>query len=115
MRAVPQGRVRVSLHGDVFWVTVHGETDCADAEEFEAVWQAADEAGLSVTAVDLSRVTFADSMLLNTLLDARRRHQRAGREFILLGPLPPPVHRLLELSGTLPHFTVADTGPSTTS
>ncbi|WP_248508007.1 STAS domain-containing protein [Streptomyces sp. D2-8] len=63
--------------------------DYEDAEDFEAPWQAADQAALLTTVVDLSQVTFADSMLLNALLDARRRHDSHGRRFILLGPSSP--------------------------
>ncbi|MER5884893.1 STAS domain-containing protein [Streptomyces sp. NPDC001941] len=115
MHALPNPKVHVTRRDQVLLVTVRGETDQDDSEEFEAAWEAADRAGLPTTAVDLSRVSFADSMLLNALLGALRRHEAAGRELILLGPLPPTVSRLLSLSGTLEHFTVADTGPSPTS
>jgi anti-anti-sigma regulatory factor len=69
--------------------------DHEDAEAVEAAWQAADLAGLPIPAVDLSQVTFADSMLLNALLRARRRHAVDGRELLLLGPLHSAVGRLL--------------------
>nr|WP_229862958.1 STAS domain-containing protein [Streptomyces galbus] len=91
-------------------ITVRGEVDHDDTEDFVEAWAAADRAALPTTAVDLSQITFADSMLLNALLDARRRHADSGRELVLLGPLPPPVSRLLTVSGTLEHFAVADPG-----
>ncbi|WP_371557736.1 STAS domain-containing protein [Streptomyces longwoodensis] len=102
--------MHVTRHEDTFVITVRGEVDHDDAEGFVEAWAAADRAALPTTAVDLSQITFADSMLLNALLDARRRHADSDREFVLLGPLPPPVHRLLTVSGTLEHFAVADTG-----
>ncbi|WP_225828404.1 STAS domain-containing protein [Streptomyces naphthomycinicus] len=85
--------------------------DYEDAEEFAAAWDAADEAGIPTTAVDLSRVVFADSMLLNALLMTRHRHAAAGRD-VLIGPLQPAVTRLLTVSGTLDQFTIASTGPA---
>ncbi|MFF0885568.1 STAS domain-containing protein [Streptomyces sp. NPDC003456] len=102
-------KVHVSHHDLMVRITVSGELDHEDAEDVEAAWQVAERAGLPTTTVDLSRVTFADSMLLNALLAARHRHLGDGRRLVLLGPLPPSVHRLLEISGTLEHFTVRNT------
>lgn len=108
MYSAPDPKVHVKHDDQVFRLIVRGEVDYEDAEDFEAAWQAADQAALLTTVVDLSQVTFADSMLLNALLDARRRHDTHGRRFILLGPLQPAVSRLLDLSGTREHFTVED-------
>ncbi|GHD42593.1 STAS domain-containing protein [Streptomyces galbus] len=110
MHAAPDTKVHVTRHEDTFVITVRGEVDHDDTEDFVEAWAAADRAALPTTAVDLSQITFADSMLLNALLDARRRHADSGRELVLLGPLPPPVSRLLTVSGTLEHFAVADPG-----
>ncbi|MFH8798225.1 STAS domain-containing protein [Streptomyces sp. NPDC017936] len=115
MHGVPDRKVHVVRHEEVFVILIRGETDHDDVDEFEAAWDAADRAALPTTAIDLSQVTFADSMLLNALLDARRRHASAGRDLVLLGPLSPAVSRLLVLSGTLEHFRIADTGPTPTS
>ncbi|MFI9804580.1 STAS domain-containing protein [Streptomyces sp. NPDC052301] len=112
MHAAFAGRLHVTRHDQVLVITVGGEVDHEDAEELAAAWDAADQAGLLTTAVDLSRVVFADSMLLNPLLVARHRHAAAGRDFILLGPLQPAVTRLLTVSGTLEQFTIAGTGPA---
>ncbi|MGW4560935.1 STAS domain-containing protein [Streptomyces sp. NPDC004561] len=98
-------------HEQTFVVTVRGEVDHDDAEDFDAAWEAADRTALPVTAVDLSQVSFADSMLLNALLEARRRHLADGRDLVLLGPLQPAVTRLLTISGTIDHFTIVDAGP----
>ncbi|MEU3509435.1 STAS domain-containing protein [Streptomyces longwoodensis] len=103
--------MHVTRHEDTFVITVRGEVDHDDAEDFAEAWAAADRAALPTTAVDLSQITFADSMLLNALLDARRRHAESDRELVLVGPLPPPVSRLLTVSGTLEHFAIADAGP----
>ncbi|MFE5733872.1 STAS domain-containing protein [Streptomyces sp. NPDC056528] len=115
MYAAPEGKVHLTRHEQVFLITMRGEMDHDDAEDVEAAWAAAGEAASPMTAVDLSRVTFADSMLLNALLDARRRHLADGRELVLIGPLHSAVLRLLDVSGTLDHFRIVSTGPSPAS
>lgn len=106
MYASFEPKVHVTADQQVFVITVRGEVDYDDTEEFEAAREAADRAALPTTAVDLSQVTFADSMLLNALLSLRHRHEAAGRALVLLGPLQPAVDRLLSVSGTLEHFTI---------
>ncbi|MFE0509082.1 STAS domain-containing protein [Streptomyces sp. NPDC058964] len=115
MHATPERKVHATRREQVFVITVRGETDHDDSEELEAACEAADRAALPTTVIDLSQVTFADSMLLNTLLAARRRHASSQRDLILLGPLPRTVSRLLTASGALEHFTIAGTGPTPTS
>ncbi|SEE28778.1 anti-anti-sigma factor [Streptomyces sp. 2231.1] len=110
MHAAPETKVHVTRHEQTCVLTVRGEVDHDDAEDFEAAWEAADRAALPVTAVDLSQVSFADSMLLNALLGARRRHLADGRDLVVLGPLQPAVRRLLTISGTIDHFHVVDAG-----
>ncbi|MFE9420737.1 STAS domain-containing protein [Streptomyces griseofuscus] len=103
-------KVHVTRHEETFVITLRGEVDWDDAEDFEAARQTADRAALPVTVIDLSQVTFADSMLLNALLALRRRHRSDGRDLVLLGPLHRAVRRLLVVSGVLEHFTISDTG-----
>lgn len=104
--------MQVSRHDEVLVITLRGELDYDDAEDLETVWAATRDPAVPVTAVDVSQLTFADSMLLNALLGAHRLHQEQGRTFVLLGPLQPTVSRLLAVSGTLDHFTIASTGPT---
>ncbi|MFE5538528.1 STAS domain-containing protein [Streptomyces sp. NPDC056519] len=52
------------------------------------------------TVIDLSGVSFADSSLLHTLLDAR-----TGHHLVLAGPLPHQLDRLFTITGTRPLFT----------
>ncbi|MER6225451.1 STAS domain-containing protein [Streptomyces sp900105755] len=111
MRAAPDLSVRIDRRAQVFVLTVRGEVDYDDAGDFERAWEAADRAGMPVTAVDLAGVTFADSMLLNALIRARHRHRADGRTLVLVGPLPAAVGRLLEISGTAELFTVTDVRP----
>ncbi|MFG2606450.1 STAS domain-containing protein [Streptomyces sp. NPDC048514] len=100
--------VLVAQHDRIFEITVRGEVDYDECDLLRAAWAEADEAALPATVVDVSGVTFGDSQLLSALLEAQRRHHTSGRSFILLGPLHDSVLRLLTVSGTLGHFTVAD-------
>ncbi|MEU0052134.1 STAS domain-containing protein [Streptomyces sp. NPDC006309] len=100
--------VRVTRHRRVFEVTVRGEIDYDECDLLGAAWDEADDCALPVTVVDLTGLTFGDSQLLRSLLDARRRHQADGRSFVLLGPLQASVDRLLTISGTREYFTLTD-------
>ncbi|MFB7741157.1 STAS domain-containing protein [Streptomyces sp. NPDC056132] len=112
MQEASDGNIHVIRHGEVFVITLRGEVDHDDAPALQAAWDAADHAMLPTTALDLSQLLFGDSMLLSALLRAKHRHDADGRDLILLGPLQPAVHRLLDVSGTLDYFTIADTGPA---
>ncbi|SEF15572.1 STAS domain-containing protein [Streptomyces sp. Ag109_O5-10] len=114
MHPAPELSVRVDRRAQVVVVTVRGEVDYDDVADFERAWEAADRAGMPVTAVDLAGVTFADSMLLNALVRARHRHRADGRTLVLVGPLRAAVSRLLEISGTAELFTVTDVRPGYT-
>ncbi|MER7837091.1 STAS domain-containing protein [Streptomyces sp. NPDC096040] len=106
MPAAPELRVHVDRGAETFVITVRGEVDYADVQGFEQAWEAADSAAMPVTAVDLTQVTFADSMLLNALIEARLRHRATGRELVLIGPLRPAISRLLTLTGAIDLFTI---------
>lgn len=57
--------------------------------------------------VDLEGVTFIDSTGLGVLVGAQRRLNDRGGE-LMLSHLPSPTYKALEVSGLLPHFTIAD-------
>lgn len=115
MPAAFETKVHVTRYEQVSLITMRGEVDHDDTDAVEAAFAEADQAAPCTTAVDLSQVTFADSMLLNALLDAHRRHRADGRDLILLGPLQPAITRLLSLSGTYGHIKIAGTGPTAAS
>ncbi|MGW7313538.1 STAS domain-containing protein [Streptomyces sp. NPDC054865] len=52
--------------------------------------------------LDVSRITFADSSMLNEMFRLRR-----GSDLILVGPLPNSLHRVLELTQALTLFHIA--------
>ncbi|NEB81906.1 STAS domain-containing protein [Streptomyces sp. SID14478] len=55
--------------------------------------------------VDLSGILWADSALLQALIDLQRHLRRHDTALILRGPLHPVPRRLFELTGTADYFT----------
>jgi anti-anti-sigma factor len=104
MRHESRSSIRTWQDGEVFQIAVAGEFDLDDEEALRAALRAC---AAPATVIDLSALTFADSTLLNCLLEARRHHERAGRRLVLAGPLHSAPERLLTLTGTLDFFTLA--------
>ncbi|MFC9942504.1 STAS domain-containing protein [Streptomyces pratensis] len=94
----------------VVLIRVRGSLDgWSDPSELVEALEAAAGGGGRLTVADLSRLEFADSTGLHVLLNARHRHTDAGVRLVLAGPLGTEVRRLLDVSGTLGAFTIADT------
>ncbi|WP_167367956.1 STAS domain-containing protein [Streptomyces agglomeratus] len=68
-----------------------------------ATTEAAGDPALRRIVLDVSRVTFADSAMLNTLLMLLR----SGR-LVLAGPIPVQLDRLMEITQCRALFTTAD-------
>ncbi|MGW3334084.1 STAS domain-containing protein [Streptomyces rubiginosohelvolus] len=99
-------RVQVREERGVFVVVACGDFDADERDLLLSAWDEADARNLPVTVLDLSGVTFGDSLFLDSLLLARRRHA-ANRRLVLAGPLHRLVVLLLSVTGTLPHFETA--------
>lgn len=100
--------VHVRQERDALVVTASGDFDADEQDLLPAAWNEVDERALSVTALDLSGVTFADSSFLDALLRARALHHAADRRLVLVGPLHPRVITLLTVTQVLEHFEIAD-------
>lgn len=91
-------------------IIVAGDVDLAAHKAFEAevqqVWD-----GSSKLVIDLSQVTFLDSMGLRVLVQTRQRAEDNGSEVVLAGPST-PVLRVLELAGVTSVFSLADPLPA---
>ncbi|MFF2348652.1 STAS domain-containing protein [Kitasatospora sp. NPDC058115] len=98
----PPGPGRTSV------LRLSGELDYDTGRELTACLDAAVAERPAVLAVDLSEVTFADSFALRVLVLAHLRLQEAGGAMVLVGQLAPSVRRLLEITATDRHFTLAD-------
>ncbi|GAA3398622.1 STAS domain-containing protein [Streptomyces roseoviridis] len=80
-----------------------GEFDSDSVGALHEALGDARRAGAERILLDLSRVTFGDSVFLHELLKA---HDGPGR-LVLVGPLTGQVRRLFELTGTLRLFRLA--------
>jgi anti-anti-sigma factor len=79
-------------------IALSGELDQASADELDAVIRDAEETDVGRIVVDLSGVSFVDSVGLSALLGAKKRSD--GR-LIYIPSNHDAVRRLLELTGTI--------------
>ena len=82
---------------DIVVFVLHGEVDLHVSPELRARLGAAIESGPSGVVVDLSHVTFLDSMALGVLLGALKQLRASGGEFHLVVPTP-ELRRIFELT-----------------
>ncbi|MEU9215219.1 STAS domain-containing protein [Streptomyces sp. NPDC048376] len=92
-----------------FVVEVAGEIDVDGVNELHEAMARAWRVNPAVTVVDLSATEFADSSLLNLLLQAQQRHAAEGRQFAVAGPFRPTVTRLFTITGTADYLPLAET------
>jgi anti-sigma B factor antagonist len=78
-------------------LALNGDADLHSANELRARLGAAIEAGAVVVVVDLSEVTFIDSMALGVLLEAMKRLRARGGVLHIVGPRP-DVRRIFEIT-----------------
>jgi anti-sigma B factor antagonist len=78
-------------------LVLQGDADLHSADELRARLGAAIDAGAILLVVDLSRVTFVDSMALGILLEAMKRLRARGGVLRIAGPQP-DVRRIFEIT-----------------
>ncbi|GAA2087727.1 hypothetical protein GCM10009759_09370 [Kitasatospora saccharophila] len=88
-------------------VRARGELDWEDAQDFVRRLAAALDRPPRLLVVDFAEVTFADSSVLQGLLEAHRRMAEAGGRLVLAGPLREPVRRLLDLASATGYLHIA--------
>jgi anti-anti-sigma factor len=94
MSEVPSGVVRTATTGGHTTVWLRGDLDLSTSDELRALLDMAVEAGADHVTVDLSEVSFLDSMGIGALLVVHR----LGARLTLRNPAP-PVRNVLELTG----------------
>ncbi|MCX5205177.1 STAS domain-containing protein [Streptomyces sp. NBC_00237] len=106
VQAVPRddGTVRLELHGDL-------DYDHADRLLTAVREQLADRPGLRELRLDCADVAAVDSMGLSVLLMVHRATAAAGAR-LHLDARTPALERLLQITGTLEHFTGRGTEPT---
>lgn len=92
--------VTVTQTAETYLITAAGEIDLDGAGPFENALAEAARSLSRCTILDLSRVGFADSTLLNTLLEALGAHEATGRPWAIAGPFTTQIHRLFTVTGT---------------
>ena len=84
-------------------IALQGELDLAAADPLRAMFAAA--AGqVAEVEVDMSAVTFLDSIGIGALVGGRNAALAQGCTFVVTGPSE-PVRQVLEISGVLDAFT----------
>ncbi|MFD7683075.1 STAS domain-containing protein [Streptomyces sp. NPDC060187] len=99
--------MKVREHRGCWVLDVEGQADFDEGDVLRSAMDETNGKTLPAMVIDLSALTFADTAFLHWLLEARRAHENAGTLLILAGPLGPQVARLLIITGTMDHFTVA--------
>jgi anti-sigma B factor antagonist len=98
-------------HGTRPVLTVDGDLDLATAPQLASLGLALVAAGAPDVIVDAQGLTFCDSSGLSVFVQiANRVGQRQGR-LAIVGPTP-IVRRVLEMSGLVDAFVVADSVPA---
>ncbi|WP_406052096.1 STAS domain-containing protein [Streptomyces virginiae] len=86
-------------------ITCSGEFDADTLEPFrQACAQAAADPHVHWIILDVTRIAFADSSMLNELIKVLR----TGRRLVLAGPLPHQLDRLFDLTSAHQLFTITD-------
>ncbi|MEE1930499.1 STAS domain-containing protein [Streptomyces sp. TRM 70351] len=98
-----------------FSVRVVREIDVDSAPALEEALARALRSDTRRTVVDLSETVFADSTILHVLMEARRRHEAAGRPMVVAGPLSDVVRRLFDVTGTAAFFGLGPDGGTAAS
>jgi len=88
-------------------VRIIGELDLASAPELDRVLDGLANDGHDAVLIDLSAVTFMDSMGLASIVRAYRHAEASGRR-VVLHRGPQQVQRLFEITDTLHRFTFED-------
>jgi anti-sigma B factor antagonist len=89
-------------------LTFEGELDLATVEPFRTQLDAAAKAAAGCLVVDLSAVTFLDSVALAVLVRARRELADRGRLVLVITPGSFPA-LVLAAAGLTQHFAIVET------
>jgi len=98
----------MTMHQTSHVLTFDGELDLATAEPFRTRLDAAAQAAGGCLVVDLSAVTFLDSVALAVLVRARRELADRGQLVLVIPPGSFPA-LVLQAAGLTQHFAIVET------
>lgn len=88
-------------------VAPHGSLDLASSRDLASRLAELAGCGGPVAVVDLSAITFMDSVGLGVVLKAANRFHRQGKRLVILAP-PGPVRRMLDFAGVVDRLSVVE-------
>jgi anti-anti-sigma factor len=88
-------------------LSLRGEIDLSNVEALEAELEGALAEASDRLVIDLSGVTFCDSLGFSTLIKCWRAATASDKEFVLARPAP-PVRRILEMMGISTVIRIVD-------
>jgi stage II sporulation protein AA (anti-sigma F factor antagonist) len=95
----PGVTVTARSDGDTVLIMVQGEVDLANAEFVERQIAAAISNRTMSAAVDLTSVSYVDSIGMRVLFELATRLQTAQIALKLIAPMGSPARRVIEISG----------------
>ncbi|QSS95531.1 STAS domain-containing protein [Streptomyces sp. M54] len=93
---------------DMTVLRFRGDLDFEDASSLAEAIQGALAENPRVLAIDVSAITFADSSMLRALVETQQHIEDKSGTMVLVGPITPPMRRLLEITATDELFTIVE-------
>lgn len=103
----PLLRIERWNRGGVTHLALVGELDLSTIDPLKLRLELVEREDPKTMVIDLSRVTFMDSMGLGILLSHRLRAKQAGRGFVLVAG-PDEVQAVFDITGVRHHFDWAE-------
>ena len=102
----PTAFVTATADGDDVCVVISGEIDLSNAEEVESDIAAAISNHCKNASIDLSDVTYIDSIGMRVFFNLVARLRTAQIELKFIAPLRSPARRIVEIAGLTSVVTV---------
>jgi anti-sigma B factor antagonist len=99
MGSEQQFTAQVNSRNGVASIALRGKLDLATVSDLEGHLAPFESDGVAAIMLDLRELTFIDSVALKSLVRARERATRNGKQLILVGARP-SARRLFELTST---------------
>jgi anti-anti-sigma factor len=95
----PAAWLQLRTDGGHVTLTVHGEVDLSNAGDLQRALEEAITNDITVATIDMSDVTYIDSIGMRLLFSLAARLKVAQIAFVLVAPVGSPARRVVELAG----------------